>query len=56
MTMSHDDDILTEPIAFRATEDQRARWEKAAALDRRTLSDWIRLALDDAATAKKRKH
>ncbi|WP_437188288.1 hypothetical protein SH668x_001726 [Planctomicrobium sp. SH668] len=38
-----------EYIGIRATEEQRRRWEQAAAADRRTLTDWIRIQLDDAA-------
>ena len=34
---------------------QRARWQKAADRDRRTLSDWIRCTLDDAAAAMRKK-
>lgn len=39
----------SEYIGIRATSTQRDRWEQAAELDRRTLTDWIRLQLDDAA-------
>ena len=39
----------SEYIGIRATGTQRERWEQAAELDRRTLTDWIRLQLDDAA-------
>lgn len=53
--MQHaEDENLTENIALRVSADQRTRWEKAAAKDRRTLSDWIRLALDDASAKKAR--
>ncbi len=38
-----------EYIGIRATAEQRERWERAAAADRRSLTDWIRLRLDDAA-------
>jgi len=39
-----------EYIGLRATTEQRTFWEAAAAKDRRTLTDWIRIQLDDAAT------
>ncbi len=51
----------SEYIGIRATSEQRRRWEQAAELERRTLTDWIRLQLDDAsddaieAAEKKRK-
>ena len=45
---------LSNPLAgklnIRHTPDQRAGWQRAADSDRRRLSDWIRLALDAAAT------
>jgi len=37
-----------EQIGIRVTSGQRQRWEQAAGLERRTLTDWIRLQLDDA--------
>ncbi len=40
-----------EQIGIRVTSEQRQRWEQAAELDRRTLTDWIRLQLDDASDA-----
>lgn len=36
-------------VGIRCTEEQRQLWEQAAAADRRTLTDWIRIQLDDAA-------
>ncbi|MBX3438008.1 MAG: DUF1778 domain-containing protein [Planctomycetaceae bacterium] len=43
------DDVKTERLMIRFTTEQRERWERAAAADRRTLTDWIRIQLDDAA-------
>lgn len=40
---------LDERTEIRMTTAQRKRWEQAAAADRRTLTDWIRIQLDDAA-------
>lgn len=40
-----------EQIGIRVTSEQRQRWEQAAKLDRRTLTDWIRVQLDDASDA-----
>jgi len=39
----------SEQVNIRCTDGQRSRWEQAAAIDRRTLTDWIRIRLDDAA-------
>jgi uncharacterized protein (DUF1778 family) len=39
----------SEQIQIRCTEAQREQWEAAAEQDRRTLTDWIRIKLDDAA-------
>ncbi|WP_013629634.1 type II toxin -antitoxin system TacA 1-like antitoxin [Rubinisphaera brasiliensis] len=41
--------IKTEQVVIRCTSTQRERWERAAELDRRTLTDWVRIQLDDAA-------
>lgn len=38
-------------MGLRCTPSQRERWQAAADADRRTLADWIRIALDDAAGA-----
>ncbi|MBR9802803.1 DUF1778 domain-containing protein [bacterium] len=38
-----------EQIGVRCSSEQRERWERAAELDRRTLTDWVRIQLDDAA-------
>jgi len=38
-----------ERTEIRMTSEQRKRWEQAAKADRRTLTDWIRIQLDDAA-------
>lgn len=38
-----------EQVHIRCTSSQRDAWEAAAQLDRRTLTDWIRIRLDDAA-------
>lgn len=41
-------------IGLRAeSQEQKSRWQAAAERDRRTLSDWIRCALDDAAAKRK---
>lgn len=40
---------MDERTEIRMTSEQRKRWERAAALDRRTLTDWIRITLDDVA-------
>lgn len=34
---------------FRATAEQIANWERAAKRNRRSVSDWIRITLDDSA-------
>jgi len=39
-----------EQVNIRCSDSQRQWWEAAAAKDRRTLTDWIRIQLDDAAT------
>ena len=36
-------------LHLRLTPDQRAAWEIAAGQSRRSISDWIRVTLDDAA-------
>ncbi len=36
-------------VNIRCEDSQKTRWERAAAADRRTLTDWIRIQLDDAA-------
>jgi uncharacterized protein (DUF1778 family) len=38
-----------EQVHIRCSSSQRDAWEHAAELDRRTLTDWIRIQLDDAA-------
>ncbi len=38
-----------QQVNIRASDEQKQRWEDAAAADRRTLTDWIRIQLDDAA-------
>lgn len=38
-------------VILRVTAEQRALWQQAAASEKRTLSDWARLALDSAAGA-----
>lgn len=38
-----------EKMFVRCTASQKTAWEQAAALDRRDLSDWVRIQLDDAA-------
>lgn len=41
---------LGVPLMIRAeTQQQKARWQAAAERDRRNLSSWIRVTLDDAA-------
>lgn len=35
-----------EVVRTRVTGEQKARWERAAALEERSLSDWMRLRLD----------
>lgn len=40
---------LTERIEIRCSPEGRGRWEEAARRDRRSLSDWIRISLDQAA-------
>ncbi|MBD3675552.1 MAG: hypothetical protein HUJ26_18730 [Planctomycetaceae bacterium] len=37
-----------QQVNVRCSEAQREQWEAAAAKDRRTLTDWIRITLDDA--------
>jgi len=46
-----DDEEERRNIQLKAmvTAAQKRRWEKAARLARRTLSDWLRITLDDAA-------
>lgn len=34
-------------VAVRCTTAERARWEKAAAADKRVLADWIRIQLNE---------
>lgn len=41
----------SEQVNVRCTDAQREQWEAAAEQDRRTLTDWIRIKLDDAAAA-----
>ncbi|WP_437224663.1 DUF1778 domain-containing protein [Planctomicrobium sp. SH661] len=36
-------------VNIRCEDSQKTVWERAAAADRRTLTDWIRIQLDDAA-------
>lgn len=38
-----------EKLFVRCSSSQKTAWEQAATLERRELSDWVRLALDDAA-------
>lgn len=38
-------------VGLRCSAEQKQLWERAAAIDRRSLTDWIRIKLDDAATA-----
>jgi len=33
----------------RCTEEQKARWVRAAAAAKRTMSDWLRIVADEAA-------
>jgi|GEM_PF-4062630 len=40
---------MEERTEIRMTTEQRKRWQAAACADRRTLTDWIRIQLDDAA-------
>jgi predicted HicB family RNase H-like nuclease len=40
-----------QPIRFRCTPEQHERWLAAADAAQRTLSDWMRLALDRQASA-----
>ena len=40
----------SKPVAIRATEEERAAWEGAAKHLKRTLSEWCRGELNDAAT------
>lgn len=42
-------ELREEQVNLRVTEEQVSRWRQAAESDRRSLSDWMRLALDDAA-------
>lgn len=37
----------TRVIHIRAEDEEAARWEKAALLDKRRLSDWARIALNE---------
>ncbi len=39
----------SEQVNIRCSSEQRERWEEAAKVDRRTLTDWVRIQLDDAA-------
>lgn len=48
------DKHLTEKVNVRATPPQLSRWMKAAEKARRKLSDWVRLALDEAAEREER--
>lgn len=36
-------------VNFRATPEQIANWERAAKRNRRSVSDWMRITLDDEA-------
>lgn len=41
---------LGVPVMIRASDArQKERWKRAAVRARRTLSDWVRITLDDAA-------
>lgn len=40
---------LDHPVGIKATPEQVAAWEAAAAREQRTLSNWIRMRLDAAA-------
>ena len=47
--MDVEDERRNVQLKAMVTADQKRRWEKAARLSRRTLSDWLRITLDDAA-------
>ena len=46
---------MTDRYEFRVDRAQRRAWQWAARKERRTLADWIRLALDDAAARSAKK-
>ena len=48
------DQHKAHPKLIRADVEQWERWQKAADRDLRTLTDWIRVTLDDAALGRKR--
>jgi len=45
--MDDDSENMSERFRGRCTPEQKRRWEKAARLARRKLSDWIRISLDE---------
>lgn len=47
--MDDDDDRKNVQLKAMVTGSQKRQWEKAARLARRSLSDWLRVTLDDAA-------
>lgn len=47
--MDADEERRNVQLKAMVTAAQKRRWEKAARLARRTLSDWLRITLDDAA-------
>lgn len=44
----------TVPFQLRVNPKQLAEWRKLADAERRTLSDWIRCALDDLVASRKK--
>ncbi|HWL07682.1 MAG TPA: DUF1778 domain-containing protein [Planctomicrobium sp.] len=47
--MGNEDEILSERFRGRCSPEQKRRWEQAAKLAKRSLSDWLRIIADEAA-------
>ena len=48
-TMNEDESNLEAMFRGRCTHEQKRRWEQAAKLAKRSLSDWLRIIADEAA-------
>ena len=46
---THDDETLTERVAFRVSASQRLDWYEVARAEGRSLANWLRWVADDAA-------
>lgn len=47
--MDESQELLEETFRGRCSAAQKKLWEQAARIEKRNLSDWIRIVLDDAA-------